>query len=816
MALNNMGLGFVFTARDLASAKFDRLTGRFNALDSTTAAGAARMTATLGTLKKAFAGFAIGAASLFAAFSIAGPAGEFEQELSRVGAISRATADDMRVLESAATDAGLATQFSPVEAARGLGVLASQGFNAVESAKALIPALDLAAGGSIAVADSSQAMSAALKVFGLEVDQATMAADKLLRITNLTALQAHDLSLVLGTVGRGASATKQSIDEMLPSIGLVKNTGVDASVAASSVSSALLMMAKNADKFGKVGVKVTDAQGKFRPFLDVVLETQGALAGYTDEAEKTAKVTELFGRFGVTAFSAITAQVGAGIKNARGDILTGRDAVESLRQSMRDSGGAAKSFRDQLVQTFAGQKRILGGIFETLTIEMGKPFAAVLAPIVSGLARLLEGLIRVIQAIPKPVKNFMAGLLVAGSVITMVVAGAVAMKAAFALLAPIVAAVAASLAPFVVIGLKVAAVAGAIAGAVIGLGNVLGINGRTFTRIFDSIRLGWQALGQLFEQGGLSGAIQKDLAKAENAGLKRFVIQLFRIGARVRSFFVGIGEGFDRALGPAVDVLLDAGETLRRELSALASEVGGAFGGMTEAFADILPLTGQFKTGGEAVGAVLGLIARGLVGAITVGVRFASTIVSIVRDVRGFVGEVGAQFRRFGEGVASAFGWARDMAVGAFTSIRDAAVSLVSPIASIFQRMADGVSDAIGTLQDSVIEAVRALPDWALPEGLEDMRATLTTEERRRQVVSAQAFEALPAAAQETARRASTTDAGFGDMAGAIQALVAQLAAQAQAGPGVVQLDGQRVGQIIRNGERDAALREFTPVRVVP
>ena len=39
MGLNNLGLGFVFTARDLASAKMTRLERRFTSLDDRVTAG---------------------------------------------------------------------------------------------------------------------------------------------------------------------------------------------------------------------------------------------------------------------------------------------------------------------------------------------------------------------------------------------------------------------------------------------------------------------------------------------------------------------------------------------------------------------------------------------------------------------------------------------------------------------------------------------------------------------------------------------------------------------------------------------------------
>lgn len=44
MSLNNMGLGFIFTTRDLASAKIDQLSRRFQSLDERVGLGANRMT----------------------------------------------------------------------------------------------------------------------------------------------------------------------------------------------------------------------------------------------------------------------------------------------------------------------------------------------------------------------------------------------------------------------------------------------------------------------------------------------------------------------------------------------------------------------------------------------------------------------------------------------------------------------------------------------------------------------------------------------------------------------------------------------------
>ena len=85
MGLNNLGLGFVFTARDLASAKMTRLERRFTSLDDRVTAGTNRMTGAFRQLGVGLAVFTAGAVAVAGALSLANAAGRFEQGLARVG-----------------------------------------------------------------------------------------------------------------------------------------------------------------------------------------------------------------------------------------------------------------------------------------------------------------------------------------------------------------------------------------------------------------------------------------------------------------------------------------------------------------------------------------------------------------------------------------------------------------------------------------------------------------------------------------------------------------------------------------------------------
>lgn len=421
MALNNLGLGFLFTAKDLASTAIKKLEGNFKGLDETTDKQKKGFKQAGKGIAAGMAMMAVGAGGLKASFNLAGSFGDFEQSLARVGFISSASEEDLARLGAAAKQAGIDTQFSPTEAVLGLQNLASVGFNADQSLAALNPSLGLAAGGMLSVEQSTATLSAALKAFGHDASEAGHVANQLLKITTMTSLRSDDLQLAIGTVARGASAASQSMTEMLPAMGLVKNTGVDVSVAASSVSSALLFMAKNAKGFKKIGVDVTDSSGNFRNFMDVILDFEKATAGMTNQAEKAALTTELFGRFGQTAANAIGGQLTNGITDSTGAMYKGAAAAEFMRKSMIDTGDVTGNAMSKINKGFKGQMTLLAGSAQTLAVTLGEPIAAALLPVIQGITKSLNWLIEKFTALPGPVKTAFALIMTFGSALLFIV-----------------------------------------------------------------------------------------------------------------------------------------------------------------------------------------------------------------------------------------------------------------------------------------------------------------------------------------------------------------------------------------------------------
>ncbi len=101
-----------------------------------------------GASTKAFGAVALAAGAALGAMASLGAVistiREFETSMSRLGAITRATASEMTAMRDIAKDLGSTTEFSATQAADGLTFLGMAGFNAAESMAAIPAVLDLA------------------------------------------------------------------------------------------------------------------------------------------------------------------------------------------------------------------------------------------------------------------------------------------------------------------------------------------------------------------------------------------------------------------------------------------------------------------------------------------------------------------------------------------------------------------------------------------------------------------------------------------------------------------------------------------------
>lgn len=413
MALNALGMGFVFTARDLATGVFQRLQSNISQLSAKSKAAAVAYKKHMAQIKSGALMAGAGMVTLGLMNKASKAYGEFEYTLVSAGVVMRATTEEMVQLKDAAIQAGIKTQFSPKEATEGLQALGAAGLNAKTSIQVLNPVLDLAASslGQLNVQMASENVVGSLNAFGMTADKAGIVVDKLTRITQMSNFQARDFGVAISQAAAQAKSADQSYSSMLATLGLLRNTNLDASSAATAYREAARRVSgdKRAQKMlAKLHVDALDKEtGKIKDLAQVIAEMQPALAKLNAK-ERNLYLTKIFGVRGQKTYNAV--MMGYNKLLAEGKVKAGDYAAAHrlLVEGLDNSAGAAAKTREELLKTAKGQRILLQGSWETFQVMAGETLTPFLLPALKSITWILNKLIKGFKAIPGPIKVFMS------------------------------------------------------------------------------------------------------------------------------------------------------------------------------------------------------------------------------------------------------------------------------------------------------------------------------------------------------------------------------------------------------------------------
>lgn len=625
MALNSLGLGFVFAAKDLATGTMTKLERRFGSLDRRSRDSLGRFQKTTSGFMRGFGLLAAGAIGVIGSLKIAKSAGEFGQGLAAVGAVTKATTAELHKLENAAIDAGIKTQFSPKEAVDGLTSLATAGQTAAEAVRTLNPVLDLAAGslGQLGVAGAAEAVVGTLNAYGKSADDAAETTDKLLRITQLTNFQTRDFEAGLSKAAAAGAVFGTNLDDTLITIGQLRNANIDASSASTSFREATRRLFSDQNvqqKVQKAGIKLFDeTTGKARSTVDVLLDMADKTENMT-EKERGRFVAAALGARGLLSFNAIAkATFKKTMPDGTVQILKGRDAIVALRSELGNAEGTAQAFREALLDTFEGQKTLLKGTLETISIVAGKEFAQVLKPLVGGVVNALNQFILIIQATPGPVKRMVAGTILFASAMMGLSGALILAKLAFRLLRREAQRALIGMLPI----LHFVAIAG-VAFLLFKRAYERNIGGfATFIdNVVKKVKLTLGALAELFTKGEITENAEA-LMDPANKSVLDFVelisVNMKRAEAFVDGFIEGVGDGLT-AIEPVLEVVgelfMDLAEALSFNFKA-SEDLEGTLAGVRKI--------------GAFIGRLLPILVTGWVAykAVTIGVAAATNVVKV-------------------------------------------------------------------------------------------------------------------------------------------------------------------------------------------
>lgn len=298
---------------------------------------------------------------------------KFEEGMSRVGAISRASAQDLEAMREVARDLGSTTEFSATQAADGLGFLAMAGFNARESIAALPQVLDLATASGLGLAQSADIASNVISGFGLAAEDAAVVADTLAAASSRANTDVGQLGQAMSTVAPIAASLDISVQDTAAAIGVLSDAGIQGARAGTAMRGVLASLA--------------GPTGQAR----AAIESYGLAVEDVDPA--TNSLAEIMGRFEEVGLSAADAMTIFGREAASGGLalIDASDRVGDLAGELNAAEGAAGDMADTMRDNLGGDIKGLMSALEGLLLSLGE----------AGLTAVLRGAVQAFTALAR-------------------------------------------------------------------------------------------------------------------------------------------------------------------------------------------------------------------------------------------------------------------------------------------------------------------------------------------------------------------------------------------------------------------------------
>jgi TP901 family phage tail tape measure protein len=284
---------------------------------------------------------------------------EFGKQVSRVGAISDATAEQIQQLKDQALDLGASTSKSATEIAQAQEQLAASGFKVNEILAAMPGVIAAAEASGEDMATVSEIMAAAIRGFGLEASKSAHIADVFAMAANRSNASILDMGYSFKYAAPIAKQLGISVEELAAVTGLLRDRGMAAEQIGTSLRMGLTRLVAPTQEAGEVmkelGINIKDAEGKMLPLSEVI----GILRDKTKDLSQEQKLHAFQTIFGTEAMTGFLNLVDAGPQQ-----------IAELTKALEESDGASQKAAATMKDNLAGAVDNMKGAIETAKIQL--------------------------------------------------------------------------------------------------------------------------------------------------------------------------------------------------------------------------------------------------------------------------------------------------------------------------------------------------------------------------------------------------------------------------------------------------------------
>lgn len=323
--------------------------------------------AILGAIKKIVDGLRQAAAYCYSTGS------SFEAGMSKVAAVSGASADDLERLTEKAKELGASTKFTATQTAEAMNYMAMAGWKTEEMLSGIDAVLGLAAASGGDLATTSDIVTDAITAFGLKAEDCAHFAD----VLAAASANANTNVALMGETFKYCAADAGSLgfsaEDTVTAIGLMASAGIKGSQAGAALRKLFTEMSGDltltSKEFGDITVKTANASGEMRPFIDIVKDLREEFSKLNDQ-DKTAAAKELVGQYAQTGFKTLMNASDEDFQKLTGAIQNCKGAAADMAETMEQNvSGAVTKMNSALEGVgIAVFDKFKGGLLDAVNI----------------------------------------------------------------------------------------------------------------------------------------------------------------------------------------------------------------------------------------------------------------------------------------------------------------------------------------------------------------------------------------------------------------------------------------------------------------
>jgi TP901 family phage tail tape measure protein len=314
----------------------------------------------------------------------------FDQQMSRVSAVTGAAGKDFTNLRDLAIDMGSSTSKTATEAAEAIEYMGLAGWNLKQINEGIEPVLRASEAGMMDLGRTSDLVTDSMAALGIGTEDLGRYLDIAAKAQNTSNQSMEQFLDAMVTAGGSFKMFNVPLEEAGALLGILANRGYKGSEAGNALISIMANLTTGAGKAGdamkKLGIEIYDKNGKFRGMTTILQELNKKFDGMT-EAQKNTYIQMIGGKTRTKELNAML----NGTKEELGQLTKGLYNSEGALSKM------AKTMKDNL----AGQITQLKSKLEGIAISIGDR----LTPYLRIAAEWLQKIADAFYNLPGPIKD---------------------------------------------------------------------------------------------------------------------------------------------------------------------------------------------------------------------------------------------------------------------------------------------------------------------------------------------------------------------------------------------------------------------------